>query len=371
MEQQNFFNILGIERQELVHSRFISWLLNSNSSHGLGTKPLENFLKLLQSAINEKVNSPNKDTYNELLNKIWPYKYKVENIEVYNEKDDIDITVQFELIECDKLITIYIENKVDAKEHDCQTNKYYNKHKGDNALFVYLTPLHPLKMRHLNKPECKCQQFIQINYQQLLDEVIEPAQKELSNNKDKNRDRFFINEYIINLSNTPNKKNNNDTNISNNIMAIPMEEQLKLWKEVKQEKANFAKKLYTFASLSPELQEHMDAVETIMNAITSDCKGDFIVFYDKHIYCEKSAKDTLLKVVKQIIEKTELDSVIAANNKISNKSERLITSNSENRRSIEPLEGNFHLNTDNSNSLKIKFLNHLKKNLDLDLQVFE
>ncbi len=371
MEQQNLFNILGVERQELVHSRFISWLLNSNSSHGLGTKPLENFLKLLYKAIDKKVNTPSKDIYQTLLKKLSNKSNKISNVEVTNETDKIDITIKFIINGDDKTpIKILIENKVGAKETKSQTKVYYDKNKGHNVIFVYLTPLHSVRLERLNEPECECKQYIQINYQQLLDEVIEPASKHeflkcVSNKYNKNK--IFINEYIMNLSTPPSKKSKNNENIFNDIMAISIEELRKLWKEVKQEKVDFAKKLYAFATVSPELQEHMTVIEQIINEITSDSKEDFIVVYNKHLYCEKSAKDTLLKVVAQIIKNNGIEKVRKTNlNKII--LEQRPTNRKQKSYPSIPETG-LYLDADNRNNIKEQYLNNVAKELNLDLQV--
>lgn len=364
MEQQNFFNILGVERQELVHSKFISWLLNSNSSHGLGTKPLENFLNLLYKAIHKKVNTPNKDIYHTLLKKLSNKSNKISNVEVTNETDKIDITIKFIINGDDKTpIKILIENKVGARETQSQTKKYYDENNSRNVIFVYLTPLPSVQLEQLNEPECECKQYIQINYQQLLDDVIEPASKHELLKFAHNKNKIFINEYIMNLSAIP-QKEKLDT-----IMAIPMEEQVKLWKDVKNNKENFAKKLLNFARLSPELQEYSTVIEKITDDILKKSEQRFLVLYNRCIYCEQSAKDTLYKVLMQIIADNGINKVIEATRKSKTKS-LLTVDKPVKSRSYTQIEGTaFFLNTDNGNEQKIVFLNNLKDKLDLDLQV--
>ena len=46
-DQTTLFNVIGSERSENRHSAFLCWLLNPNSSHGLGTEPLKLFLRLV------------------------------------------------------------------------------------------------------------------------------------------------------------------------------------------------------------------------------------------------------------------------------------------------------------------------------------
>jgi hypothetical protein len=44
---------------------------------------------------------------------------------------------------------------------------------------VFLTPIAASQLLELHEPECACKQFLQINYQMLLEDVLEPCQKEL------------------------------------------------------------------------------------------------------------------------------------------------------------------------------------------------
>ena len=40
------FEVLGIQRNETRHSRFVAWLLNPSEAHGLGTFGLKKFLEV-------------------------------------------------------------------------------------------------------------------------------------------------------------------------------------------------------------------------------------------------------------------------------------------------------------------------------------
>ena len=49
-DQKNIFEILGVPRNENVHSDFLAWLFNPNESHGYRTFPLQQFLRLIALA---------------------------------------------------------------------------------------------------------------------------------------------------------------------------------------------------------------------------------------------------------------------------------------------------------------------------------
>ena len=46
-DDTTIFNVMGVERSENRHSSFLRWLFSTNSSHGLGDKPLRLFLRLI------------------------------------------------------------------------------------------------------------------------------------------------------------------------------------------------------------------------------------------------------------------------------------------------------------------------------------
>lgn len=103
-----------------------------------------------------------------------------------NKNKRIDIYLRLELREkilgrdC---IEVFIENKVQSKEHGCQTDTYYEEcdnggYKRPFQIFVYLSPL-PLQRinRYDELEECEkpsCENYISICYQDVLDTLIEP-----------------------------------------------------------------------------------------------------------------------------------------------------------------------------------------------------
>ncbi len=131
LDRFNIFEAVGMERQEIRHSRFLAFLLDPNESHGIG----DAFVKrLLQRAVMDSPNIPASVTPIELS--LWD----LGQMEVRREWQHIDI---FLLDEREKLAVI-IENKIGTGEHSDQLNRYhaavkkeYPEHK---LLALYLTP---------------------------------------------------------------------------------------------------------------------------------------------------------------------------------------------------------------------------------------
>ncbi len=127
----NIFEAVGMERQEIRHSRFLAFLLDPNESHGLG----DTFVKrLLQRAVMDSTNVSAPVTPIELS--LWD----LGQIEVRREWQHIDI---FLLDEREKLAVI-IENKIGTGEHSDQLNRYHatvkEKYPEHKPLALYLTP---------------------------------------------------------------------------------------------------------------------------------------------------------------------------------------------------------------------------------------
>jgi hypothetical protein len=234
--RKSTFEILGIQRNEARHSRFIAWLLDPEEFHELGHFTLKKFLEacvLVGSESRQCVPSGELAT---LLDELIVGRVRLANAIVETELplktelplgkgSRIDIHINCQLVwstDVSKRLTILIENKVDSDEHDSQTIKYrdwltQNPAKYDYSLPIYLTPLPTLKLTAAGyeAPECVCKEFLQINYQYLVNYLIEPA---LSRTQSEQA-RDFISDYLRALSapsmNAADKQNRGDA-----IMAI-------------------------------------------------------------------------------------------------------------------------------------------------------
>ena len=181
----NIFAITRMSRQEQMHSAFIAWILDSQGSHDLKDFPIKQFLGALlqiskkeenaRTSIPKKTSSiigacvlKNEETINSSVEVEVPIYATTTG-----KNGQIDILIQIKI--SGKILPIIIENKVNSKEHDNQTEKYYSwaikrfvGAKYLKPIFVFLKPLG-------NKTTPKQPEFIQFMYQDLVDYVIEPS----------------------------------------------------------------------------------------------------------------------------------------------------------------------------------------------------
>ena len=190
INQNSILDIYGIARSETHHSKFLAWLFNPNESHNTGELALR---KLLNVAVRRGIeqNNQSKDFLSvkkTVLTSASLSSTSTSNVQVLTEsyveaqgkkgaKGRIDILVS-NLALGGKLINIIIENKIYSNEHDEQTttyfegiNKKFPKPKNIN-IFLYLTPKSNWEMPKEDGPSCTCKDFIEINYQDILTEVL-------------------------------------------------------------------------------------------------------------------------------------------------------------------------------------------------------
>ena len=282
-EAKSLPGILSVTRRELSHSAFIAELLKDKSFHGLGNYPLSLFLQLILARANKQqtknLESRKLVFFPELESAVLSQTLNPSNISVQPEwsfKDTdgnsgrVDILIRCK-VNVDRpgakpvqALNLVVENKVYASEQDSQTAKYY-KHfnallhykasdkvgeelarqeavgpRSRYNLYVYLTPLETKVLDTLKEPECDCKECVQINYQDLVDGVIEPM---LSHPAISERGRFILNEYLRSLSvsfdtveektqnpkaRTMSKTGNGQKNIQQIILAVGKEEREQL-----------------------------------------------------------------------------------------------------------------------------------------------
>jgi len=196
--------IFGVSRKELPHSNFIAWILNESESHMLGVFAIKKLLELLviYSKDIQLIN------HKELYGSIIISDFDLENIYIETERSiknvgrlDIYIETDIKYLDKEKKLRLIIENKVGSKEHSDQTTKYYDyyesiKEDNDINLYVFLTPISSLELMDLESPECSCKEYIQVNYQSVVDFILEPA----LNKNITDKTRFIIKEYLQSLS---------------------------------------------------------------------------------------------------------------------------------------------------------------------------
>ena len=230
---KSIFSILGVMRSENVHSNFIAWLLNTEESHGLGTYPLQKFLEMLVIADSNADYAVTPLFPDDLVDIIISGNYEITSSEVVREKvvtgGRIDIFMDINLTTQEKEISlkVILENKVYSKEHSDQTQCYYDWAKNEfsshsNVVFVYLTPLSMNSLQSLNEQECSCKNYIQINYQYLVEYVLEPCRKQ----EVSQYTATLIDNYLRNLS-FPSLESENgiaDKNFGGMVMAVSEKE---------------------------------------------------------------------------------------------------------------------------------------------------
>lgn len=138
-DRYNIFDILNIGRQELRHSDFLAFLLNSERSGDIGKQFLRNFLALLA----KDVVPTELDFFTMLYGNIENTNVRRE-VAVKNGRIDILIELEITKEKTQKLI-IAIENKVDTGEHDNQLDKYREflygeKYMTYKKIMLYLSP---------------------------------------------------------------------------------------------------------------------------------------------------------------------------------------------------------------------------------------
>ncbi len=204
--KKNIFGIISKSRNESTHSRFVAELLSGTFFNGDSREStLLHFLDIIlyragkenkvaevdehlrRAILTRSVMFERVETECELSVRKYQKEYSKFTTQSSAEKDDrLDIYLKFKLqtpIAGRHELEIFIENKVNALEHDAQTERYFEAcnncgHMRPFQLFVYLTP-HPLRdMDHYEgvnrKMRPECPHYIHICYQDIVDYVIEP-----------------------------------------------------------------------------------------------------------------------------------------------------------------------------------------------------
>lgn len=190
--ESNLFEIVAASHTEMWHSAFVKWILDPNSSLGLGTFPLKRFLYMV---VTEGVRA-NARTSSLDLNIAMIENddfLKLHQMEFYTEYSISNPKGRIDIIGINEEVRITIENKIKTKENEDQTERYYQylSASSENVSYDIMIFLSPDES---SVP--KCDQFIQINYQMLCDYVLKPCLTHPSLSRD---NQFLIGQYISNL----------------------------------------------------------------------------------------------------------------------------------------------------------------------------
>jgi hypothetical protein len=165
--------IYNINRKEIRHTSFLKWLFEPTNQIAESA-----IIKLIDIVITSKFFNGNKYR-DDLVNTLIIGNYEIDYwkvVENHNAKGGI-VDLYIKAVINKMTVEIIIENKVLSNEHDDQTQRYYDffskSSTNSSIFFIYLTPLSSIKLDELVEPECCCKEYIQINYQQIVDGIIE------------------------------------------------------------------------------------------------------------------------------------------------------------------------------------------------------
>ena len=241
------WEIINQSRKETRHTQFLAWFFgNKDFNADPNAGPIKKLIVLLLKWANMQENAAfdeelENSIYSQSLS-ILSYDVSAESpifIEPYKE-GYIDILVKCVAKVNNKVknINIAIENKIGAPEttkcfikNDTrqskpnktilyQTEAYYQyiteKYKDDINLFVFLKPT-DCNLEDVERAECKCDKYIQINYQEILDNIIQPV----SDQKDISVENMYrLKDYIKTLG----KPAETDDDTNKNIIIMAMEQ---------------------------------------------------------------------------------------------------------------------------------------------------
>ena len=317
--EESFLKTLCISRDEKVHSNFIAWLLSPVSHHELNYFPLEKFLQML-SVVCQKDSNSNARFSNEYAEMFLLGDYELSeccevNTEVptgeiagFDKAGRIDIFINLSFKGSNKRLPIIIENKVLSTENDentksvrnksnKQTVKYFNwaeetfkdKTKYETPILIFLAPDFERDI------VCKCDEFIKVSYQNLIDYLIEPCLS-ISTNE---RTIYFIEDYLRCLSNSSLNKANDGK--ERKIMGFSEKEKVLLEKFHEKNKDLFGAVLTILANDEEMTDEDRKKFKAALSAVQ---KKDYTIYVlDGERYVKRRC---VLAVVNKVIEKNNI-----------------------------------------------------------------
>lgn len=216
----NLFDVIGKSRHEMVHSRMLAELLSGRYFILSKKTTLIHFLDILEERSRQQGVTMSPEIRESILTRSLEIDTVLEArtelpIDSYMggagvSDQRLDVYLKYSLAGNlksygKKSVEFFIENKVLAKEHDKQTQSYYDRvssRKKSLQFFVYLSPISQrdlaeygsvpdeLKPCATNKDGRKV--FVHISYQDVLGKVIEPL---LTDSSISDRDRTILQEY--------------------------------------------------------------------------------------------------------------------------------------------------------------------------------
>ncbi len=256
------WEIINQSRKETRHTQFLAWFFrNKDFNADPNAGPIKKLIVLLLKWANmqesayfdedlaNSIYSQSLDilSYNVIAEFPISIEQKSLDTPAYGEGDiDIFIRCEAKVNDVVRNINIAIENKIGAPETSkCfnkegkrlespnkdntgtilyQTEAYYQyiteKYKDNINLFVFLKPT-DCNLEDIERAECKCDKYIQINYQELLDNIIQPV----SDQKDISVENMYrLKDYIKTLGKPAETGDDKDNDTNKNIIIMAMEQ---------------------------------------------------------------------------------------------------------------------------------------------------
>jgi hypothetical protein len=265
--KKTYPEILGVSRRELSHSSFLAWILNPSESHGIGDFGIRRFFEILMMSKFWPTELDSQRLFDDLITGNFELTRSLVQREVsIGSYGRVDLLAELHFTAADRQfpLRVILENKVFSTEGKDQTKRYYSYFTGrDNEtvnLFVYLTPLSTLDLEELSEQECEDKHFIQINYQELVDSLLEPIMEQPIGPET----RFVIGQYIQSLS-QPSMEEENDFE-RGMIMAIGKEERELLQKFWMGNQKIIQAALY---AISSDPNQELDVRDKVKDALSS------------------------------------------------------------------------------------------------------
>ena len=290
--------IFGVSRKELAHSNFVAWLLSNQESHNLGDYPFKKFLEILVLSSRDQQSIKNKKIFDAIITG----DLSINELQIITEKSikgvgrvDILIEAEIEYFGEFKSLRVVIENKVSTKEHSDQTTKYFDYYEsleGKNwiNLYVFLTPISGIALSDLEEPECSCKEYIQTNYQNLVDYLLEP----ILNMDATDKTKLIIREYLQTLS-QPAQNEDDEEHRQGMIMAIGNDERELLTHFWDRNQKLILSALYAISSDPDQDKDVRDSIGTALNSISVGEKDRSLIsiYFNDELCVEKIKKSDI------------------------------------------------------------------------------
>ncbi len=205
----NIFNAVGMQTQEVKHSAFMAWLLDTKAQHGLNNLFLKKFTEMLFTHPNRNDPEPNLKSNADILAETG---ITADTVSGFINAPDIKVDTERVIIHPESRIDIFlssqsakklmvIENKVFTSTHDEQLTRYkrevdeYRAWDDYKKIYVYLTPLgdHPYEL----KPEGMIYNadYCVFSYIGILN-IINEIKKDLPKDKNSLKLKFLMEDYV-------------------------------------------------------------------------------------------------------------------------------------------------------------------------------